>query len=413
MTFFGDFIAMTLLSCDEYRNKIPFFKKDYYYFDSSSTTLLSEPVITAITEYYTEGIVRPATGLYNGTFRGSSIIDETRKVFAKIWHVPTEQVVFPSNITIAMHFALIMLVKEHPDSIIVYSNDLSHDTLLPIRNYLKSSNIHSLLLDVGLSTEQWLEKIEQLPSDKRLLVILPWYSLGGEFYDKIDFVHKLKTHFQIKLILDGVIGAALAPYDALTKQADIILFDSNIGWGGPIGQGILISNNTLPMVTDGIYGAGTVKQVDQTSIEFLSSVERYETAINPVVIGGIKEAINLLDTSFISQVNHVRSLNQTFRKYLSEIPKVIIPSSIQAYSNTSVTAFYIEQLNSHDIAMFLDEIYKISLRSGSICAHQLTHALTKNKNDNNLLHVSFHYYNNLSDVNYLVEAIKDCLKTFK
>ena len=403
---------MSSLTPDEYRDKIPFLKKNPYYFDSSSTTLLSQPVIAAITDYYNEGVVRPATGLYYGTFKGASLIDETRKLFAGMWHVPAEQVPFPPNLSTAMLFAINMLVNDFSDTILVYSNDLSHDTLLPIRKYIASNAVSSCLLDVNTAFEDWLKQLENLPSDQPIVLIIPWYSLGGEFYNKIDFVQKLKKHFQISLILDGVVGAALAPSDALTNLADIIIFDSNIGWGGPIGQAILVSNIPLSMITEGIYGAGTVKKVDQNNIEFLLSVERYETAINPIVIGGVKHAIELLDKSFVNQSDHVRFLNQTFRKYLHDLPGMVLPSSREPYPNTSVTAFYVEQLSSHDTAMFLDELYKISVRSGSLCAHQLTHALTKNKKGEDLLHVSFHYYNTLTDLDYLYEALKECLKTF-
>jgi selenocysteine lyase/cysteine desulfurase len=396
----------------DYRNQIPYFKSGRFYFDSSSTTLLTSDVINSVKTFYEEIGVRKSTGVYPSSFKSLRIVEESKIHFSKIFKVPIENIAFPANISLSIFYSLSLLYGINKDSCIVYTNDLSNDILLPIRNYIKLNNVKAIQLDIGSSSEVWWDLLEEFNNNDEIILILPIYSLIGEFYDKSSFIKKLRQKFSLKIVLDAVLAGALDLSNPLFDDADISIFDSNIGWGGPIGQSILVLKDAyhpFPLI---IQGSGTVKNVGIASFSSLDSIESFETGLNPSVIQGLNTSLEFHKYLYGKMFNEVINLTELFRKRMTELEEVVLSNKIKDESRTPVTSFLITNLNSHEAAVYLDESYQIDIRSGYFCSHQLVNHLTQEHETDGMLQVSFHYYNTPVDIERIFEALKNCIKTF-
>lgn len=108
----------------------------------------------------------------------------------------------------------------------------------------------------------------------------------------------------------------------------------------------------------------------------------------------------------------ISELTKIFRKRISELDELIIPDRIKKDTKTPITSFIIPHLNSHEVAVYLDESFNIDIRSGYFCSHQLIKSITNSYKTDGTLQISFHYYNTLADIDRISEALEKCIKTF-
>ena len=111
-------------------------------------------------------------------------------------------------------------------------------------------------------------------------------------------------------------------------------------------------------------------------------------------------------------LDHIITLNKTFRNRISEINQITLLNNSINILETPITSFIIPKINSHEVAVYLDEISKIDIRSGYFCSHQLVNQITNGYKTDGILQVSFYYYNNLNDIDSFCQAIKNCIRDF-
>lgn len=69
-----------------------------------------------------------------------------------------------------------------------------------------------------------------------------------------------------------------------------------------------------------------------------------------------------------------------------------------------LVGFNLNRVNCHDVAFYLNEVYKIFVRSGKLCNHILMDAM--NLQDNlGLVQISVNYYNSKEEIYKLISAI--------
>ena len=161
-----------------------------------------------------------------------------------------------------------------------------------------------------------------------------------------------------------------------------------------------------------LAGSGTVKEVTKTEEKYQDYPECIETSLNPGVLSGLKTSAELLHGIIEEARRHAENLTRELRKQISELSSVYLPEEILNNPRTHITGFYFSSLTAHEVAVFLDEIKKVDIRSGSFCAHQLVARVLSGIETEGAMQCAFHYYNQFSDVEYLVNSITECLRTF-
>jgi selenocysteine lyase/cysteine desulfurase len=146
--------------------------------------------------------------------------------------------------------------------------------------------------------------------------------------------------------------------------------------------------------------------------------QRLESAINPAILAGLSKSLSILKGISLKVIsNHVQELKNHFFEKLSKFPEIKLLGSENKDFYHNIIGFVVPNINMHEIAMYLDEVHTIDIRSGSFCAHQLTEQLYSNsglKNSNlGILQMSFHYYNTKNDVENLFMGIREFLNIFK
>lgn len=76
----------------------------------------------------------------------------------------------------------------------------------------------------------------------------------------------------------------------------------------------------------------------------------------------------------------------------------------------AVVSFLIEDIDSHEVAVILDEHYQIAVRAGLHCAPIIHQAM--GTVDTGLIRVSFGPYNKIEEIDALIQALIDIKEAF-
>ena len=408
---------------DYFKRNISYFSNSSRsYFDSSSFTLVNDLVLDAFSDYYKAGGGRPTTGLYPGTSLASVTIENCRSALKNFFSVKDGEIVFPLNRSVGLLQILYSLSHDQSATFFVYTG-LDHDTWLPVFQFAKQNSYPLVPLPVATSLGELDSIIQSSFKDNPVgsnILILPFTSLGNGLTVTPSFLRNLRSIPNTFIILDCSFAVGLSNIQFSELPIDAAVFDSNIGLGGPIGSGILYIAETIiqqikPYV---ILGNGTITKVQTSNYSLDEIPQRLETAINPSVLAGLTKSLEILQEISLPTIEaKVNTLTKHFFKLLEKNKDFFLvgPSEQQSYNN--IIGFVVPPTNMHEIAMFLDEVHEIDIRSGSFCAHQLIDQLYSKFNLENsnlgILQLSFHYYNDLEDLERLFTGIREFLNIFK
>ena len=380
---------MNVEAIDSLKKQISYFSNSpRSYFDSSSFTLVSNLVLDAVHSYYKNGGSRPSTGLYPGTSLSSVTIETCRASLKDFFSISSGNILFPLSRGIGITQLLYSFFLEGSFSILPYTG-LDHDIWLPIFEFSNQKSLDLIPIPVK-STLEGLEEflISHLEnhSSKNRVIILPFTSLGNGLTLSSTFLSKIKSISNTFIILDCTFAVGVTPIHFSDLQIDAAVFDSNVGLGGPMGSGVMYVNDSLlnklyPYI---FLGNGTVNKVSSSSYSLDDAPQRVESSINPSIMAGLSKAIELLNQLSVDYIQtYISSLKVYFFQELQELQKnngIKLVGSLDPKNYTNIIGFIIPNINMHEVAMYLDEVHNIDIRSGSFCAHQLIDQLYGNLN---------------------------------
>lgn len=191
---------------------------------------------------------------------------------------------------------------------------------------------------------------------------------------------------------------AIAHEKVSLEYSDVIVFSGNKLYG-PTGIGALIvKDELLKKLKPAFLGGGMVAKMDKSSYITKEGVSKFEAGTpNTAGIIGLLVAIDFLNSN-IKQIQETeKELALYAYKKLQEIEGIKIYSKL----GDLIIHFNIKEFAAQDVVSFLGH-KNIILRAGAHCAHLLESQI----NTASSIRLSIASYNNHSDIERLVEAIK-------
>ena len=154
----------------------------------------------------------------------------------------------------------------------------------------------------------------------------------------------------------------------------VLLHNSAHKMLGPTGVGALYIREGLGEEMCPTFGGGDmIRRVTLEKSEWNVMPWKFEAG-TPNIAGGIGfgAAVEYLEKLGMEWVrNHEKELTRYLLERLHEIPKVTVYGPEDVEKRGGVVAFTVEGLDSHEVAMYLDELENIAIRSGVHCAEPL------------------------------------------
>ncbi len=375
------------------------------YLDNSASTLIKpKEVLKAVNESLLHFGANPGRSGHKASIKAAMEVENTRIKLSKLYNCPSsEDVIFTSNCTEALNLAILGSVKKG-GHIICTENE--HNSVLRPLEHLKSLG----LIDYSIAYQH--EKtgikasdIEPLIQNDTYLVICNHISnVNGDKAD-IEGIGKLCKEKGIFFMVDGAQSCGHEEIDMEKWNINLLAFAGHKGFYSPQSIGGLLKNNiSLEPIKFG--GTGT------NSLELKmpeESPERFESGtISTPLIMGLSAGIDFTQANFREIKNRLDDLTTYLNYELSKLPVV---SYTQPENSHGVLAFNVPNVHSNEVANYLDEKWNICVRAGYQCAPLKHKAL--GTLDQGVVRVSISYFNNFSEIQKLIMAIKTFLRKNK
>lgn len=393
-----------------HREDFTMLDNDIVFFDNGATTLKPKCVVDKVTEYYTKYTSNIHRGDYDAAIKTNELYDDTRNVVSKFLNCDSEEVIFTSGTTMSINmvvFGYMEKVLNKGDEVLLTKSEHASNVLPWIRlsekkgivlKYMELDNYYALTVD----------SVRKSITDKtKVISIAHVTNVIGDVRD-IEGIGKICKDKNILFHVDGAQSVPHMKVDFKNSNIDFLSFSGH-KMCGPTGVGCLIAKSKYLEIMEPLCYGGGMNQFfeDDNSYELKKGVTKFEAG-TPNIAGviGLREAILYLMSIGIDNIHkHEVELKKYLVNELKKIPNI---KMYNEKSNSGILAFNIDGVFAQDSSVFLNS-YNIYVRAGNHCTKMLKDEIGVK----NTVRVSMYLYNNKSDVDRLLEALRKSDDIFK
>ncbi len=373
------------------------------YLDNSASSLIKpKNVQKAVYNALNLFTANPGRSGHKMALKTAFEVERVRELTANHLKTTPENIIFTLNCTDALNLGILGTHKAGGHVVCTINE---HNSVLRPLEHLKTIDptfSYTVACQSGKKGVIWKDIEKCLTANTYLVVVNHISNVNGDVAD----IETIGKHLQDKGILfmvDGAQSGGHFVYDMQNMNINLLALAPHKGFYAPQGVGVLAINGTFDLQPIRFGGTGTNSlELHQPS----TYPERFESGtINTPAILGFGEGIRFLEENFELISSKIEDLITYLHYELSKLP-------IEIYTKTENTngvfAFNIPNVNSVDVANYLNEKWAICVRSGFHCAPLKHKAL--GTLDSGAVRVSVSYFNTYQEIEKFVYAIKSFLK---
>jgi cysteine desulfurase/selenocysteine lyase len=387
------------------------------YLDSGATSQKPNAVLDAERDFYIHHNAAAHRGAHQLAEEATELYEGARQKVASFIGAEVDEVIFTKSATESINAIAYSMgnADSHsrfhiaPGDRIVVSEMEHHANLIPWQELAKRTGAELVWFKVTDDGRLDFSNIDELISEKTKIVALTHQSNVLGTINPLDRIVKRTHDVGALFILDAC--QSVPHYEVNVKSLDIdFIAFSGHKMLGPTGVGILwgrkeILDEMPPFLT----GGSMIETVTMESATYLDAPKRFEAGVpNMAQAVGLGAAVDYLSRIGLQVIHeHETTLTEAALKGLQTIQGLTIIGPTDMTLRGGVLSFAIDGIHPHDLGQALDS-YGIAVRTGHHCAWPLmkrfkTVATTR---------ASFYLYNDLDDVNALVDGVERARKYF-
>ena len=372
------------------------------YFDNSASTLLKpKNVQRAVLSALTTFSANPGRSGHIEALKSAMEVEKVREKLKK--YTNADEVIFTGGCTHALNLAILGFCHEGH---IVCTENEHNSVLRPLEHLKENYNVtYSVAKQANKKGITWQDIEKEIKNDTKLVICNHISNVNGDVAEIEDIGYHLKEK-GIAFLVDGAQGGGHFRYDMKKMGIDMLIFSPHKGFYSPQGVGVLLKSNKINLSPILFGGTGT-NSLELHQPNF--SPEKYEsgTICTPAILG-FGAGIDFVEENFLNIIEKMEDLTTYLHYEFSKLPIEIYTSTENA---NGVFAFNIPNMNSNEVATYLNDKYEICVRGGYHCAPFKHKAL--GTIEQGAVRVSFSIANTFQEVERLNLAIKHLLKLRK
>ncbi|MFH0973564.1 MAG: cysteine desulfurase [Candidatus Micrarchaeota archaeon] len=400
-----------VFDAEKIRAQFPIFerrKQRFIYFDNACTTLKPRSVIEAQNEYYAAYSACAGRSVHSLSKQTEEAFEGSRKKIAVFFGADSGEVVWTRNATEALNLVALSLDFSRKNKVVT-SNMEHHSALLPFQRLALNKKIKLDFVYADKATgefaaQSWLEKI-----DKHTCLVVTQHTSNvlGTQPPLREIVRAAHDNGALVLV-DAAQGA---PHHAIDfrKEGFDFMAVSGHKMCGPTGIGCLIGKQSLlKEMPPFMLGGETIESATLENCVFKKPPKKFEAGIQNYAgaIGFAAATEFLRGVGMRAVEEHERKLAKTLFEELSRIKNVKIfgPSDVDAWKRKcGIVTFNVANAAPHEIALMLDNLAGVCVRSGVFCAEPAMNALGAPRG---AVRASLYLYNTDEEVRVFAETLK-------
>ncbi len=387
------------------REDFPMLKQDIIYFDNGATSLKPKSVIEKMTEYYEKYSANAHRGDYDISYKVDVEFEDAREEVVKFINAKgKDEVVFTSGATESLNMiatGFFAGIVEPGDEILITTSEHASN-VLPWFRLAKDYGCIVNFIPLDESLHVTMDNVRRSISPRTKVIALAQVTNVVGDVRPIKEITKLAHENDIFVVVDGAQSVPHIKVDVQDLDIDFLAFSGH-KMLGPTGIGVLYGKKELLENLEPInLGGGMNESFDTVDSVFLKELPTRLEAGTPNIAGviGLGEAIRYLNKVGMDKI-HDREMQ--LRSYLIEkLVNISHIDIINLEADSGIVAFNVDGIFSQDVAYYLNK-YNICVRAGNHCAKILKSATGVT----NTLRISLYFYNTESEIDTLVELLKD------
>lgn len=391
--------------------------KRLVYLDSGATSQKPQVVIDAEIDFYTKHNAAAHRGAHQLAEEATELFEASRQTVADFLGAKSEEIVFTKSATESLNLLAYAFSNAEPGSkfaigpehSIVVSEMEHHANLIPWQQLAKRSGAE--LKWFGVTSDGRLDEsnIDSLITEKTKIVAISQQSNVLGTINNLDQIIKKAHQVGAIVIVDACQSVPHIPVDVRMLGADFLAFSGHKILG-PTGVGVLWGLydllNELPPF---LFGGSMIENVTMTDASWAEAPRKFEAGVpNMAQVVGLAAGIKYLQAIGLDAVHeHEKALTGYLLEQLAQISGISVVGPLDVSLRGGTVSFTLDGIHPHDLGQYLDSA-GIAVRTGHHCAWPLTRALGVPATTR----ASLYLYNDVSDIDALVTAVKEAKEYF-
>jgi len=384
--------------------------EDLIYLDNAASTQKPKSVINAIKDYYENDHSNVHRGVHTLSVRATEAYENARAKVAEFLNSPNKhQIIFTKGTTDSVNLiasSVTNLIQED-DEILITSME-HHSNIVPWQELCKRTGAVLKVIPINENGELMIEEYKNMVSEKTKLISVVHLSNTLGTINPIEDIIEFAKSNDVITVIDGAQAAGHLPIDVQKLDCDFYLFSGHKIFG-PTGIGVLYGKEEILNQIDPYqFGGEMILKVTFEETTYNDLPHKYEAGTpniaGAVGIGASIDFINGLDRDLAHE--HEMSLHDYALEQLEMIEGVRIIGNSK--NKSSIISFVVDGIHPHDIGTIINQ-KGIAVRTG----HHCTMPLMDFYGIPGTVRASFSIYNNHSEVDKLIDAIKLAIKMLK
>lgn len=378
---------------------MPLDGKPIIYFDNACQTLRPVQVIQAMNEYYEQYPACAGRSSHKLGNLATENYEKARETIAKFIGSRKEEVIFTRNTTEGINLVAHSMSFSKGDAVLTTDKEHNSNLVPWLVLEMKKGIHHKIVVSEGEFDMQRFQ--DAMSPDIKLVSMVHTSNLDGSTIHAKE-ICKIAHDFEALFMLDAAQSIPHIPIDVKKLDIDFMAFSGH-KMLGPSGTGILYGKfHLLESLEPFMTGGDTVEKTTYTSYSMLKPPEKFEAGLqNYAGAIGLAAAAKYIEKIGKPEIEkHEKKLNAILTEGISGIEGLCILGP-DAEKRGGITSFIVDGMHYHDIALMLDEVANIMIRSGQHCVHSWFNA----HNIEGSARASFYLYNTEEEVKIFIEQL--------
>jgi cysteine desulfurase/selenocysteine lyase len=374
------------------------------YLDSAATSQTPQPVIDAMTRYYTESRASIHRGVYPLAVEATDLYEGARSRIADWLHSTVQETVFTSNATAAINLVAYTWGRQNVSrgDLVVLTEMEHHSNIVPWQLLCQDREAELAYVPVLDDGQLDLEALDVLLArGPKLVAVVHVSNVLGTINPVAAIVRRAHDAGAVVLI-DGTQSVPQLPVDLREIDADFYAWTGHKAYG-PTGIGVLHGRRSLLEEMPPFIGGGhMIRTVAANESTWTDLPWKFEAGTSQIAEAiGLGVAVDWIGELGIDRIRaHECALVEHALARLSEVPGLTVHGPPDAAERGSLVSFTLQGAHPHDIGEILGRA-GVCVRTGHHCAQPLMRRLGVPATTR----ASFAAHNSVADVERLVAGL--------
>jgi cysteine desulfurase/selenocysteine lyase len=375
------------------------------YLDSSATSQTPQPVIDAMTRYYTESRASIHRGVYPLAVEATDLYEGARQRIADWLGSSTEETIFSSNATAAINLVAYTWGRQnvHRGDLVVLTEMEHHSNIVPWQILCQDREAELAYVPLTDDGQLDLEALDELLKREPKLVGVVHVSNVVGTVNPVETIVRRAHEAGAVVLIDGAQAVPQLPVDLKAIDADFYAWTGHKAYG-PTGIGVLHGRRELLDEMPPFIGGGhMIRTVAANESTWTDLPHKFEAGTSQIAEAiGLGVAVDWIRELGPERIRaHEEALTATaLERLLSEVPGLMVHGPLSAADRGALISFSLEGAHPHDVGEILGRS-GVCVRAGHHCAQPLMRKLGVSATTR----ASFAVHNSARDIDRLIEGL--------